>query len=435
VGKSYLVRQFAAQAGLPLFEINLEKSAGLDPVFARMDPSLILREAELIIGRSGIEKSGGLLFLDEIQAVPQALAALRYLYEEKPQIAVIAAGSLLEFALARYNISVPVGRIEYLYLGPLTFEEYLAARGEQATLDYLRSWTPGQPASPVAHERLIPLLRDFLLVGGMPEAVDAFVTRRDPAEVARIHHAILDTYRDDFAKYAVRDELSRLRRVFDYVPTAVGRKFKSSHVSPAWKAADVRAALDMLALAGVVHRIHHTDAVGVPLGATVDDRAFKPLFLDVGLMNAASGITALPLEAMRDVRLVNEGAMAEQFVGQHLLFAPGPSLRPGLCYWLREGRKGNAEVDYLVQAGTTPGPKVVPIEVKAGAKGSLKSLHQFAALRQAPLAVRFDMNQPSFQEVAYDVVTADGLVHTGFKLLSLPLYLVGQTMRLITQGL
>jgi hypothetical protein len=191
----------------------------------------------------------------------------------------------------------------------------------------------------------------------------------------------------------------------------------------------------MLALAGVVHRVHHTDAAKVPLGATVDDRAFKPLFLDAGLMNAASGVTSLPLEAMRDVRLVNEGAMAEQFVGQHLLFAPGPSVRPGLCYWLREGRKGNAEVDYLVQAGTSAGPRVVPIEVKAGAGGSLKSLHQFVALRKAPLAVRFDMNPPSFQDVAYDAVTADGLVHTSFKLLSLPLYLVGQTMRLITQGL
>jgi predicted AAA+ superfamily ATPase len=426
VGKSYLVRQFAEQAGIPLFELNLEKSTGLDSVFARMDASLIVRETELAIGRGGIEKNNGLLFLDEIQAVPQAIAALRYLYEDRPTLAVIAAGSLLEFALTRHNISVPVGRIEYLHLGPLTFEEYLAALGEHAFLEYLRTWTAGQEPSAVAHERLLPHLRDFLLVGGMPEAVAAFIARRDAVEVGGIHRAILDTYRDDFAKYAVRDELALLRRVFDFVPLAVGRKFKSSHVNPAWKAADVRAALDMLALAGVIHRVHHSDAVGVPLGATIDERIFKPLFLDIGLMNEACGLTRLPLEKMMQARFVNEGPMAEQLVGQHLLFAADPSVRPSLCYWLREGRKSNAEVDYVVQVGS----RVVPIEVKAGAGGSLKSLHQFAAHRNAPLAVRFDLSLPSLEEVAYDAVTAGGTVRTKFRLLSLPLYMVAQTMRL-----
>ena len=425
VGKSTLVRQWTKEQGLPLFEINLERHVKLDAAFAKLDIPELLAELSFSCGRP--VNTGGVLFLDEIQATPHALRALRYLWEERPDLPVLAAGSLLEFAIDAADFSMPVGRVRHLHLGPLGFAEFASALGESDLATLLRTWVIGAPFPVAAHQRLTLLLRDYLLVGGMPEAVAAFADQRQLADAHAIHLSIFDTYRDDFGKYAGRVPLDRLRRVFDHVPATVGEKFRFSRAIPEARAAEVRKALDLLATAGIVHLVRHSDANGLPLGAEADDTAFKPLFLDIGLMNAACGVRTISLEALHDNKFVNEGRMAEQFAGQNLLAGQERVRRPELHYWLREGRTGNAEVDYLVEHDA----RVIPVEVKAGASGGMKSLQQFMALKASPFAVRLDLNPPSSQQVEALVQTPQGMRSAQYTLHSLPLYLADQVERLV----
>jgi predicted AAA+ superfamily ATPase len=426
VGKSTLVRQIAANNNRTLFEVNLERHAELTPVFKTMDPGRILREIELIAQKGPIEPSNSVLFIDEIQEIPEAIAALRYLYEERPEIPVVAAGSLLEFALSEHHFSMPVGRVDYYHLGPMSFNEYCIAQGCEDLDNYLTTFRSPSDFSAVAHERLLVLLREYLFTGGMPEVVKAFSEDHDIEAVKRIHASILNTYRDDFAKYGDKNLLPRLRRTFEYIPLSIGEKVTFSRVSRDWKARDVRVAVDMLAQAGIISRIHHTSGAGMPLAAQADDTIFKGLFLDVGLMNALCGAVPLTMEEFQSHRFLHEGALAEQFVGQHLLYTPGPFARPELYYWQREGKSANAEVDYLIHAGKHP----LPVEVKAGLSGSLKSLHQFVAAYHPPLALRFDLNPPSMQNVDHTIMAPDGKKAITFKLMSLPLYHAGDAARL-----
>ena len=424
VGKSTLVREFARRSGLQLFEVNLERHSRLDAVFATLDVANILRELQFTCGKGPLDN--GLLFLDELQAAPNALKALRYLHEERPDLAVAAAGSLLEFTLNEADFSMPVGRIRYLYLQPLGFDEFLAALGMADLADLTAKWNPPEPFPEAAHLRLLGQLRDFLLVGGMPEAVALFAAGGGLDACAESHHSILDTYRDDFGKYAGKVPVARLRRLLDYLPLAVGEKFSYARALPDEPAKTARQALELLTTAGLVNLVRHSDANGLPLGAEADPRVFKPLFLDVGLLNAACGVRDIPLDTMRDQRFVNEGRLAEQFAGQQLLAGLGRDQRPVLHYWLREGRKTNAEIDFLVEAA----PAIIPVEVKAGASGTMKSLHQFMSLRKPPFAMRLDLNPPSLSRVAVKAPTPDGMKDVEYTLCSLPLYLACQARRI-----
>ena len=192
-----------------------------------------------------------------------------------------------------------------------------------------------------------------------------------------------------------------------------------NRVNPAWKSTDLRKAFDLLERAGVVSGVRHSDGTGIPLGATADDDVFKALFLDGSLAQTAMGLPPLSLDAFRSARFVNEGMLAEQFVGQHLRHLR-PGQKPELHYWLREGKSGNAEVDFLIQVDE----RVVPVEVKSGAAGSMRSLHQFMALRGTDLAVRFDLNPPSLQTIATRVDTSNGPRDVKYRLLSLPISLI-----------
>lgn len=428
VGKSTLVRQFAARQSLRLREINLERHTMLESAFATFDVPNLLRELEGLAG--GPIRDGDLLFLDEIQATPSALAALRYLYEERPGLAVVAAGSLLEMLLGEHGFSMPVGRIEYHHLGPLHFSEFLRALGETHLLELIQHWEPGTPLAQTAHQKLETLQREFLLVGGMPEAVSAWVTDRSLEDVSDVHRSIVATYRDDFSKYvSTPSQLRRLQRVFDFVPAALGSKVKYSHIDRDARAREVRAAIELLAQARVIWLVHHSDASGVPVETQTDPNTYKALFLDVGLAAHALGVRWSTLGHRTARQLVNEGGLAEQFVGQHLLFRAGGGESPSLVYWLRQGRTKNAEVDYVVTCGS----QVIPVEVKAGSSGSLKSLHQFLARGVKGqvarlLAVRLDANPPSHAALAHKL--SDGK-EVPYRLLSLPLYMVGEIDRLL----
>jgi uncharacterized protein len=398
----------------------------LDSVFASNNPLAIIDTLEALPGMPPIT-ADTLLFLDEIQAVPSALAALRYFYEELPGQPVVGAGSLLEFALSDAQFSMPVGRVEYLHLGPMTFTEFLAALDESKLHQLLTHWQPGQAINDVVHNRLLELLRHYYLVGGMPEAVKHYAITRTLSGVSAIHSALIQTYRDDFPKYIGNRSLARIQHVFNYAARAVGSKVKYSQYSSNDKSATIKADLDLLCAARVLGKVQHSYCNGLPLQAELDEKNYKLLFLDIGLMNALCGLGWQQIGALQGAKLVNEGAMAEQFIGQHLqtLLADSPNREP--TYWLREGRANNAELDYVIALNGS----LVPIEVKAGASGHLKSLMQFMAEKKLNNAIRFDAAPPSVQTVEATIRRGKALENVKFQLHSLPLYLVEALPRVV----
>lgn len=425
VGKSTLVRQLAAHQGKVLNEINLERHLELDEVFKTLDVDAILRELEVISG-APIRPERSVLFLDEVQAVPHALQALRYLYEEKPGLPVVAAGSLLEFTLADHSFPMPVGRIQYMHLGPMTFKEFLTAV-EPSLATCLSEFGLDKPLAASAHRSLLARQRQYLFVGGMPEAVQVYEQSGSLQEVADVHRSIAETYLDDFSKYARQRELLLLQKVFRAIPRNLGNKVKYRNFSREDRAKDVRNAIELLNRARICHPVYHSSCSGLPLLSEIKESHYKLIFLDIGLANQLCGNDWLTLSAMTERELVNEGGLAEQFIGQHLVCHSQELGPPRLTYWLREGKSANAEVDYVWSRGNW----IVPVEVKAGKSGSLRSLQQFVLHKRPPVTVRFDLNVPSLHRVSHTARTADGTSQVTYDLLSLPLYAVEELPRLI----
>jgi uncharacterized protein len=426
VGKSTLVRQLAGEAQLALVELNFERNPELREAFLSKEPTGILTTLQLLTGQAVIAGQT-LLFLDEVQAAPAALASLRYFYEEMPRLHVIAAGSLLEFTLAEAQFSMPVGRVEYMHLGPLQFEDFLSAMQEPALVSWLQTVSltdlRGTPMVRAVHDKYMELLRQYWVVGGLPEAVANFAANHDFTTVGRVHQSIVATYRDDFGKYSHGALKNRVQIVFDKLPSLVGRKFKYSQVSHEHRAAELAAALQQLCMARVAYKVHHTSANGVPFGAEAEERNFKTLYMDVGLMCSALHLSLLDLRR-EDLSLINDGAMAEQFIGQHLLYSGAWYETPNLYYWMREAKSAAAEVDYVIASGQ----QVVPVEIKAGKTGTLKSLHRFLLEKRRSFALRFNGDVPSIMQGSTQMGDEKRLE---FELLSLPLYMVGQARRLL----
>ncbi len=423
VGKSTLVRLFAKNNNYILHEINLEKHLYLNKIFKTLDIPLIIRELEAVIGINILGKNA-VIFLDEIQATPYALQALRYFYEERPQLAVISAGSLLEFTLSDHSFSMPVGRVEYYHLGPMTFKEYLISIEsplERCLSDF--SLETGIPNA--AHKKLLSRQREYLFIGGMPEAVHTFCHDGSITDVTDVHRSIADTYQDDFSKYARNRELALLQQIFRYIPRTIGQKIKYSNISREQRSGDIKAAIELFSKAGICHKIYHSHCSGIPLFADIREKTYKLLFMDIGMVNHICGNDWITIQSFENTRLVNEGSLAEQFIGQHLI--RNKKHAPGLCYWLREVKTANAEVDYVISHG----PLILPVEVKAGKSGVLKSLQQFVIHKRPEYAVRFDLNPPGLQDVSHKTSTLKGVESIEFKLLSLPLYMVEELPRII----
>jgi uncharacterized protein len=271
----------------------------------------------------------------------------------------------------------------------------------------------------VVHARLLELLRLYYFIGGMPEAVKRYAETRTLSVVSEVHESLIQTYRDDFPKYIGNRNLGRIQRVFDYAARSVGSKVKYSQYSSDDKSATIKADIELLCAARVVSKVRHCHCNGLPLQAELDEKNYKLLFLDTGLMNALCGLGWRQIGNLQSAQLVNEGSVAEQFVGQHL--------QGDLTYWLREGRANNAELDYVVAMDG----RIVPIEVKAGASGHLKSLMQFVAEKQGDFAVRFDASPPSQQTVEATIRKDHGIEAVRFRLQSLPLYLVEALPRVV----
>lgn len=423
VGKSTMVRMFAEAAQLRLIEINLEQHTDLDRVFKSLDVSKILEALEnrLRIDIASINTERVLLFLDEIQATPYALAALRYFYELRPNLAVIAAGSLLEICLSELPFSMPVGRIEYRFVGPLTFAEYLEARQEHWFLQKMANWNLS-PWSDDLHSHGNKLYREFLLTGGMPGVVAAAKNTRS------IQLQILNTYREDFAKYTRRKALLPvLQMMFDRLPRTIGRKVKLSEIAPQIRSEYAGSALNLLRDARIVNLTIHSDATAIPLASEARPDIMKSFWLDVGLWNAALGLERLTGEE------AHAGPMAEQFIAQHLAFWTGDETPPQTFYWLRDGKKNNAEVDFVIQKDRA----IIPVEVKSASTGALRSMLQFLArdTGNSPFGIKFADSRPKFHPIEYQVITPKGPKKISSHLLTLPHYMVCETKRIVKQAL
>ena len=422
VGKSYLVEDFARREFASRLTINVERDRDFLLRIVRESPPRMLQLIELEYGCRLIPGQS-FIFFDEIQAVPELFAKLRYFYEETPELHVIAAGSLLDLVLEDHSFSMPVGRIEYLHLGPMTFGEFLDATGNERWNGFLSAFGCRDQVPDSAHETLSRLFRTFMALGGMPEAVDSYARTNSLLEADRIKETILGTLRDDFAKYGRRGNHERMLMVFNRLPALVGQKFKHVNVSREESAREIGRCLHLLELARLIYRVMRSACSGLPLGANTRDDAFKVLFLDVGLLLRACGLGAGAMEREPDLMLVNAGAVVEQVIGQHLLYARPCWETPELYYWAREKPTSAAEVDYVI----VKDGQIVPVEVKAGKTGTLRSLRQFVAEKKTELALRFNTDKPSLLDVADTM--HDGTRIT-YRLLTLPLYLIDHANRL-----
>lgn len=362
VGKTWLVENVLAKQFTSFVKIDLEKRRDLHPHFAEnLEPQSILNHLELTTGR--IIPGQTLVFFDEIQACPQALMALRYFYEEMPDLHVVAAGSLLEFAFG--EISMPVGRVQYLHMHPMTFYEYLLALSKEQMAEY--TLCPQNNIAKSIQEIILKELRIYFFVGGMPECIKTYRDTGSMVETFQVQSEILDSYRDDFAKYTPHINTICLDAVFLNVAKSIGEQLKYTRLNDGHSSQMNHKAFDLLVKAKVIHKIPACDPSGLPLGATANPKKFKASMLDIGLMQRLCQVP-VELELQQENLLaMYRGKLAEQFVAQELLAWHSSEL----FYWAREARGSSAEVDFLVVRQGN----VYPVEVKSGAGGSLRSLH------------------------------------------------------------
>ncbi|HUX57435.1 MAG TPA: AAA family ATPase [Bacteroidales bacterium] len=370
-GKTYIVNEFGQKNFTSLITINFERNPEYKDIFSSNNPVENLEKISLYTGKRTVPRKT-LLFLDEIQECPQAIMSLRYFFEELPAIHIIAAGSLVEFTLASEDFKMPVGRIQYLYLFPLSFGEFLSAIGEENLRSYLFDFSKLTNLPETLHNKLNEYVRKYFLTGGMPAVVREYCTSHDMLNCQKIQRSIIDTYIDDFAKYSRNSKHQYLRKVFNAVPAMVGQKFVYSKVDNSIKSRDLKEALELLETAGIVFRIKRTSGAGLPLASGVNESYFKVIFLDIGLLHAMSGVYADTAKE-KDFTSIFKGAVAEQFAGQELIVCQNPYTKPGLYYWSRDAKNSSAEIDYLIAINS----EIVPIEIKSGSSGRMKSLMIF----------------------------------------------------------
>lgn len=425
VGKTYLVREFCRRQNLDLVEVNLEEQKVSEFEKDSFDINRCINEILAICNKKLSDKT--LIFIDEIQESAKAYSRLRYFKEKRPEIPVIAAGSLLEVHLRETPQKIPVGRVEYLYLGPLTFREFLQASGQNVLAEQLATFGSGDASNSLnesLHALLVRHFMDYLFVGGMPEAVLQFFEQNGSYVAARqIQQQILQAYREDIGRYADGKTAEVIRDVLDRIAFEIGKKIIYSRLSPA-PSSYVKSAIDLLENVFLLQKVYYTHASGVPLRQSEDPSIFKTYFLDVGLYNCLLDVKWQDLAGLDYDHLLSKGAMAEQFIAQHIYLADGRDRRPRLHYWLREKSAENAEVDFVI----TQNNEVIPVEIKGGKAGRIKSLLRFMAEKQrvTQKALRFDLE---YRENLHEQVTFTSQLDSSpekanFQLQNYPLYAV-----------
>ncbi len=385
VGKTFSVRQLG-KSYPDFYEINLERRPELHAIFEQnLDPVRILRDLTVDRGVA-IHPGQTLLFFDEIQACPQAMISLRYFYEEIPELHLIGAGSLLEFAIA--SLGLPVGRVQTLTVYPMSFAEFLNAKKQtsllQAIYDEIDLSEPLQ-------NKAIQLLSEYFVIGGFPEIVASWALKEDPLEIKDKLSTAITTYIQDFEKYAKKNQLKYLNLLLQHIPLQVGKKFKFQGIGE-YRKRELAPCLELMEKAHILHRVYYTTGQGIPLGAGTDLDHYKIILFDVAMTQQLLGLDLKGWFLNPKQTFINQGALVESFIGQELIAYGSPETRGALFYWQREARGSEAEVDYL----SLLEGQVIPIEVKSGKGSTLKSLHSFLASHpKSPYGIKSSLEKKS----------------------------------------
>lgn len=382
VGKSSTIRELGKTFEY-FIEINFDEQLSARGIFnGDLSPHRICEEISLMY-QVPVIAGKTLLFLDEIQACIPAISSLRYFYEKFPELHVIAAGSLLEFALQELP-SFGVGRVRSLFMYPFSFDEYLRAIQKELLADAIQKASPEKPFSEVIHKEIIQHLLRFILIGGMPEVVAAYAQGSSLLDCQQILDDLILSLYDDFSKYKQQVPTSRLREVFSSVMEQTGKKFVYSHASQTSNHLQIKESVELLELAGIVYPVTHTSGNGIPLAAERNIKIRKYLIFDTGIFQRFLKLNISELLVNEKLEQINKGALAEIFVGLELLKAAPTNNPEQLFYWQREQRGSNAEVDYILQRGM----EIIPIEVKSGTKGAMQSMYLFLSEKKTPYGIR-----------------------------------------------
>ncbi len=334
-----------------------------------------------------------LIFFDEIQTCIPAISSLRFFYEKYARLHIIAAGSLLEFALEEIP-SFGVGRIRSLFMYPLSFDEYLIGSGEQSLHDAKKKADIKKPLADPLHQKLIEHFKRFLIIGGMPEVIASYIENNDIRQCGQVLDDLITSLKADFVKYKRKVPFLRISAVFDSVIQQSGNKFTYAKAATEDNHKQVVEAVNLLIMAGLVIPVTHTAANGLPLGAETNPKKRKMLVLDTDIFQRLLGLEIAEIVLEEDFDVINKGAIAEQFVGLELLKNSSCYQQQSLYFWQREAKSSNAEVDYVVQQNQN----ILPIEVKSGKKGSMQSLFLFLAEKKLSYGVRFSLENYSSYE-------------------------------------
>jgi predicted AAA+ superfamily ATPase len=385
VGKTYSVREFGKKFNY-LLEVNFESNRSIHSIFeGDKDPQEICNKLSTFFNIP-INDGETLLFFDEIQACLPAISSLRFFYENRPDLHLIAAGSLLEFALSELP-SFGVGRIESVFLYPLSFDEFLQATNEDKLLELKQMSNPLKSLEKIFHDKLIQYLRKFMLTGGLPEVVDTFIRTGDLFKSQTVLDNLITGLNDDFAKYKNKVPVTRIRDLFNAVVFQSGGNFMYSRVDGNYNYSQLKEARDLLEMAGLIYIVVHSSANGLPLGSETNPKKFKIILYDHGIFQRILGLDFSKQLLLGNFDLVNKGNIAEQFVGNELIKYSGKNLRPYLYFWQREKRGSMAEVDYIIQKEEN----LVPLEVKSGTTGKMQSLRLLMVEKKMKTGVRVSL--------------------------------------------
>ncbi len=402
VGKTYALKEFGKSNYRDVAYFNFEKQPDLAGIFKpNLDVTRIMQVLSAIHGRK-IVSANTLIIFDEIQACAEALTSLKYFAEEASDFHVAAAGSLLGVKLGRER-SFPVGKVNFLNMHPMTFDEFLLASDSAAAVDLLARHDPAEQLPEVLHHKLMHFLRIYLMTGGMPEAVKTWFSTSDFEAVRQVQMEILGSYQSDFQKHASETDAIRIQGVWDSIPLQIARenkKFKYSDVKKGGRAADYEVSLHWLEAAGLVLKVCHVNSGRQPLKAHLDSSKFKLFAVDVGLLAAQLRIAPRAFLASDKVFAEFNGAFTENFVAQELAARDIPTM-----YWSSEHE---AEVDFLIESRAG----VIPIEVKAQVSLKTKSLRVF---------------EKKFKPATLQRTTALNFRRDG-GIQNIPLYAVGQSI-------
>ena len=374
VGKTTLIRKLAEKLELHLIEINMEESQSFTHMLEHKEKAKEILEHIMLEQGINVDPKNVVFFFDEIQELPNLYSYLRYFKEKAPDFKVISAGSLLEFEINNKNRQQgPTGRIEYSYLNPMTFEEYLLAANKLA-YDKLKELSTTEPVNEGLHTILANIFKEYLVSGGMPAAVRASINKEGALRLDAIKNDIITGYIEDLPKYSslsdTKYDTELLERILTVVMSNPSKGLQYSKIAPGYKIEKVKKHIDILVSAKVIRRSIHTSEKKTPLLNGVNPKNYKLFGLDLGLCYSFMGISPMSIYSNIDINDMANGIIAEQYVAQTLTSIPPFYKTKVIYHWERQKKGSTAEVDFITEVGS----EIYPIECKSGKSNKLKSL-------------------------------------------------------------